>query len=110
MDSIGQALNSSIQVQNVTNINQTAALTPPFLNAGMLTNGSYPLTALYYASFPANTSNETGNATLDFVRWVIDKDRGQQTLSEVKYPSIYQENGALTTYAGTIINSTAKSF
>lgn len=106
MDSIGQVLNSSIQVQNVANINQTAALTPPFLNASMPTNGSYPLTALYYASFPADTSNETRNATLDFVRWMIDKDRGQQTLSEVQYPSIYQENGALTTYAGTIINST----
>jgi len=106
MDSIDRAVNSSMQVQNVTSINLTASLTPPFMNASMLQNGSYPLTGLYYASSPANTSNATRNATLDFVRWVIDQDKGQQTLLEVQYPAIYQNNVPLTTYAGAIINST----
>ncbi len=106
ISSIGQAVNSSMQVQNVTSINLTASLTLPFMNASMLQNGSYPLTGLYYASSPANTSNDTRNATLDFVRWVIDRDEGQQTLLEVQYPAIYQNNVSLTTYAGAIINST----
>ena len=98
-DSIGQAVNSSMQVQNATGAGQTA-LTPPVLNASMLGNGSYPLTGLYYASLPGNTSN----ATLAFVEWMIGE--GQQTLTEVQYPPVYQSNEPLTTYAGTIINST----
>lgn len=103
MDSIGQAVNSSMQIQNVSSVNQTAAMTPPFMNASMLGNSSYPLTGLYYASLPDSMSN----ATLDFVRWIIDKDRGQQALTEVQYPPIYQDNEPLTTYAGAIINGTA---
>lgn len=101
--SISQAVNSSMQVQNVTSINQTAILTPPFMNASMLGNSSYPLTGLYYASLPGNMSN----ATLAFVKWMVDEDRGQQTLSEVQYPPIYQDNKPLTTYAEAVINSTA---
>jgi ABC-type phosphate transport system substrate-binding protein len=98
-DSIGQAVNSSMKVQNVTG--QTAGLTPPSIDASMLGNSSYPLTGLYYASLPGNTSN----ATLAFVEWMIDG--GQQTLSEVQYPSIYQDNEPLATYAGAVINSTS---
>jgi phosphate transport system substrate-binding protein len=98
-DSIGQAVNSSMKVQNVTG--QAAALTPPSIDASMLGNSSYPLTGLYYASLPGNTSN----ATLAFVEWMIDG--GQQTLSEVQYPSIYQDNEPLATYAGAVINSTS---
>lgn len=100
-DSIGQAVNDSMQVQNVSSINQTAAFTPPLINTSLLGNSSYPITGLYYASLP----NDTSNATLDFVRWMIDG--GQQTLSEVQYPPIYQDNEPLTTYAGAAINSTA---
>lgn len=101
-DSIDQALNSSMQVQNVTGINQTA-LSPPIMDASQLGNSSYPITGLYYASFSGNLSNATRN----FVSWIIDEDNGQQTLSEVGYPAIYQDNEALTSYARVIINSTA---
>jgi ABC-type phosphate transport system substrate-binding protein len=106
MDSIYQAVNSSMQVQNVTNINRTASLDAPFMNASMMQNGSYPLTGLYYASWPDNTSNDTRNATLDFVSWMITEDTGQQTLAEVQYPAIYQENEPLTAHAGAMINRT----
>jgi ABC-type phosphate transport system substrate-binding protein len=98
-DSIHQAVNSSMQVQNVS---QAATLTPPVMNSSMLSNSSYPLTGLYYASLPDNTSN----ATLNFVKWMIDEGKGQQTLSEVQYPSIYRDKEPLTAYAGAIINST----
>jgi phosphate transport system substrate-binding protein len=93
-NSIWQAVNSSMQVQNITNINQTttAAAIPPFVNASMFGNGSYPLTGLYYASLPSDMPNATKNATLDFVKWMIDEGKGQQTLSEVQYPAIYQGN------------------
>jgi phosphate transport system substrate-binding protein len=103
-DSIWRAVNSSMQVQNITTVNQTAGLTPPFINASALGNGSYPLTGLYYASLPSNVPNPTKNETLDLVRWMIDD--GQQTLSEVQYPSIYQDNKPLITYSGSIINNT----
>jgi ABC-type phosphate transport system substrate-binding protein len=102
MTSIGQAVNDSMQVQNVSSsINQTAALTPPFINASLLGNSSYSITGLYYVSLPDNASN----ATLDFVSWMIG--RGQQTLSEVQYPPIYQDGEPLTTYAEAVINGTA---
>jgi phosphate transport system substrate-binding protein len=103
-DSIWQAVNSSMQVQNFTGVNETAELTLPFMNASALGNSSYPLAGLYYASLPNDIPNATKNATLDFVKWMIDG--GQQTLSEVQYPSIYQNNKPLATYAGAIINST----
>ncbi len=90
MDSIGQAVNSSMQVQNVTSINQT--LTPPFINSSMFGNSSYPLTGVYYASLPDEMSNATKSTALDFIKWVINLGRGQQTLSEVQYPPIYQDN------------------
>jgi ABC-type phosphate transport system substrate-binding protein len=99
IDSIYQAVNSSMQVQNLTGASQTS-LNPPVMNTNMLGNSSYPLTGLYYASLPGNTSN----ATLAFVEWMVGD--GQQTLSEVQYPPIYQDNEPLATYAGTIINST----
>jgi len=98
-DSIGLAVNSSILVQNFTTAAQTANLTPPQMNGSMLGNGSYPLTGLYYASLRNKPSNES----MAFVRWMVDG--GQQTLSEVGYPSIYQDNERLATYAATIINS-----
>jgi ABC-type phosphate transport system substrate-binding protein len=99
-DSIYQAVNSSMQVQNVTGINQTASFIAPTMNASVLGNGSYPLTGLYYASVPDNASN----ATLAFAEWMTNG--GQRTLSEVQYPSIYQDIELLTTYSETVINST----
>jgi ABC-type phosphate transport system substrate-binding protein len=99
-DSIYHAVNSSMQVQNITGINQTANFIVPSMNASMLGNSSYPITGLYYASMPDNASN----ATLAFVEWMTDE--GQQTLSEIQYPSIYRDNELLATYAGTVINST----
>ncbi len=109
-DSIWQAVNSSMQVQNITGVINQAAAIPPFLNASMFGNGSYPLTGLYYASLPGDDDmleDTTKNATLDFVKWMIDRDNGQQTLSEVQYPAIYQDNGPLARYAEAVINSTA---
>jgi phosphate transport system substrate-binding protein len=105
-DSIARAVNSSMQLQNVTGINQTNVLTPPLMNASMLRNNSYPLTGLYYASWPNSTSDDARNATLDFVKWMIDEDGGQQTLLEVQYPPIYNDNEPLANYAGAIINTT----
>jgi phosphate transport system substrate-binding protein len=102
--SIWQAVNSSMRVQNMTGINQTSNLNPPSLDAGAFGNSSYPLTGLYYVSLPSDMPNNARNATLDFVRWIIGD--GQQTLSEVQYPSIYQNNEQLTTYSGAIINGT----
>jgi ABC-type phosphate transport system substrate-binding protein len=98
-DSIFQAVNSSMQVQNVT----TGAdqVTPPVMDASLLSNSSYPLTGLYYASLPDNPSN----ATLAFVEWIAGD--GQEVLSEVQYPLIYQGNEPLANWAGTIINSTS---
>ncbi|WP_148681666.1 substrate-binding domain-containing protein [Candidatus Nitrososphaera gargensis] len=109
-DSIWQAVNSSMQVQNITGVINQAAAIPPFLNASMFGNSSYPLTGLYYASLPGDDDmleDTTKNATLDFVKWMIDRDNGQQTLSEVQYPAIYQDNGPLARYAEAVINSTA---
>ena len=91
-------------MQNLTTINQTTNLTPPFINASRLGNTSYPLVGLYYAIIPEN-NDINRNATLDFVSWIIDQGKGQETLSEVQYPSIYQDNELLVTYAGTIINN-----
>ena len=105
-ESIKQVLNSSMQVHNVTSITGSADLRPPFLNESMLGNNSYPITGLYYVSIPDDIGNDTKNATLDFVKWMIDKDGGQQALSEVQYPQIYQDNQLLTRYSGTAINST----
>lgn len=103
MQSIGQTVNGSMQIQNASSINQAYGLTPPFINASMLGNSSYPITSLYYASF----SGDVSNATLDFVKWITDQDRGQQTLSEVQYPAIYRDNEMLSTYRDALINSTA---
>lgn len=87
-DSIQQAVNSSMVIQNVTGVN----VEPPYMNASMLGNGSYPITGLYYAAIPGNASN----ATLDFVGWMAKGDGGQQVLSEVQYPPIYWDSGPLT--------------
>ncbi len=100
MDSIDQAVNSSLIVQNFTEINNQPDVI--LANASMIGNGSYPITGLYYARLPSGASN----ATIDFVEWVIDQEGGQQVLSEVQYPSIYERNKPLTTYAKAVINST----
>ena len=89
MDSIQKAVNSSMIIQNVTAVDAE----PPYLKANMVGNGSYPITGLYYAAIPDNASN----ATLDFIQWVQRGDGGQQVLSEVQYPPIYWNNGALAT-------------
>ena len=106
IDSIDQAVNSSLQVQNVTNVNRTVNLIPPFINASMFGNSSYPVTGLYYAALPNRMSGAADDATLDFVRWTIDKNVGQQVLPQVQYPPIYKEDGPLSKYAGAIINGT----
>lgn len=102
MNSISQAVNGSMQIQNASSVGLTG-LVPPFVNASLLGNSSYPITGLYYASFSGGASN----ATLDFVMWMMDEGKGQQTLSEVQYPAIYQDNELLATYAEVVINSTA---
>lgn len=105
-DSVVHAINEAMQVQNLTLTNQTTNLTPPFINASKLGNKSYPLVGLYYAIIPEN-NDANANATLDFVSWIIGQDKGQQTLSEVQYPSIYKYNELLVTYVETIINNTS---
>lgn len=92
-DSIGHA----IELQNFTSGNFV-------INASRFDNSSYPVTGLYYASWHADSAN----ATLDFVSWIIDKDEGQQTLSEVQYPPIYQNNQPLMTQAEVTINLTSQ--
>jgi ABC-type phosphate transport system substrate-binding protein len=105
-DSVGNAINEGLQVQNLTGINQTDSIIPPFMNSSRIGNSSYPLVGLYYASIPEN-NNTSRNATLDFVSWIIDQSKGQRTLSEVQYPSIYADNELLMTYGETIINITS---
>jgi phosphate transport system substrate-binding protein len=106
-DSIGHTINEAMQVQNLTATNQTTTnLTSPFINASRLGNTSYPLVGLYYALIPEN-NDINRNATVDFVSWIINQGKGQRTLSEVQYPSIYHNNELLVTYAETIINNTS---
>ncbi len=104
MDSIGKAIKNAIQIQktnnNNTNNNESiTTATPPFINSSKLGNGSYPIVGLYYAALIANNNNNNlsadRNATLDFVKWIIDRNGGQQTLAEVQYPPIYNYNGSL---------------
>lgn len=102
IDSIGQAANTSMQIQNSSIINQTSAI-PPMINSSRLGNSSYPIVGLYYAALADHASVGSRNATLDFVRWIISESGGQQTLSEVQYPPIYRDNEPLAAYAGTII-------
>lgn len=56
----------------------------PIINSSRFGNSSYPLVGLYYAALPDNTDN----ATMDFVAWLINESGGQRTLSEVQYPAI----------------------
>ncbi|MEP0825078.1 MAG: substrate-binding domain-containing protein [Nitrososphaera sp.] len=100
MDSIDQAVNSSLTVQNFTRTNNHSDVI--YANASMIGNSSYPITGLYYARLPSSASN----ATIDFVEWIVDRDGGQQVLSQVQYPSIYENNKPLTTYARSVINRT----
>src|SRR5690606_13302474 len=100
MDSIDQAVNSSLIVQNFTETNNQPDVI--FANASMIGNGSYPITGLYYARLPSSASN----ATIDFIEWAINQGGGQQVLSEVQYPSIYERNKPLATHAKAVINST----
>jgi phosphate transport system substrate-binding protein len=102
--SIGQAANTSMQIQNASNIvnHTTTTATPPGINLSMLGNNSYPIVGLYYAAIADNDAFAR-NATLDFVKWIIDENGGQETLSEVQYPPIYRNNEALASYAEVII-------
>jgi ABC-type phosphate transport system substrate-binding protein len=77
------------------------------INSSRLGNSSYPIVGLYYAALADNASSR--NATLDFVKWIISENGGQQTLSEVQYPSIYRDNDPLATYAETIRNNTIEA-
>jgi len=103
MDSIRKAADTAIQIQNASSTNKTA-VAPPSINSSSLGNGSYPIVGLYYAAIPSINDNGT-NATLDFVRWIINDNGGQQTLSEVQYPSIYHDNKPLIAYADEITRS-----
>lgn len=102
--SIRHAVNATLQLGNISD--QAASLTPPFINASRLGNSSYPLIGLYYASLQDNGGR---NATVDFVGWVIDEDEGQRILSEVRYPSIYEDNQRLMTYAEAVMNGTSRA-
>jgi ABC-type phosphate transport system substrate-binding protein len=101
-DSIYQAVNGSMQLQNASLSNQTDDLATPTIGKNINGNSSYPITGLYYASLPNNPSN----ATLAFVQWIIDEEKGQQALSEVQYPAMYQGSNRLDTYAEALLNST----
>jgi len=107
IDSIGQAANTSMQVQNLSRTNQSNAIFPPTINSSRLGNNSYPIVGLYYAAVADNGANiGSRNATLDFLRWIISDSGGQKTLSEVQYPPIYPDNKLLLRYAkATIINN-----
>jgi hypothetical protein len=45
---------------------------------------------------------------LDFVSWIVDENKGQQTLSEVQYPLIYHDGDdqPMAIYAERLINNT----
>jgi len=105
IDSIGQAVNTAVQIQNASNTNNQTTSFPPFINSSRLGNSSYPIVGLYYAALvaPGNNSSADRNATLDFVKWVTDRSGGQQVLSEVQYPPIYNYDGSLATYTQAII-------
>jgi ABC-type phosphate transport system substrate-binding protein len=103
IDSVGQAANTSMQIQNASGINQATA-TPPMINSSRLGNSSYPIIGLYYAALAHSASNR--NATLDFVKWITSENGGQQTLSEIQYPPIYRDNEPLAAYAEAIRNNT----
>ena len=103
IDSIGQAANTSMQIQNASGINQATA-TPPMINSSRIGNSSYPIIGLYYAALANNASNR--NSTLDFVKWITSENEGQQTLSEIQYPPIYRDNDPLAAYAEAIRNKT----
>jgi ABC-type phosphate transport system substrate-binding protein len=94
MDSIARA----IEVQNFTNDSNFV------MNVSRFDNSSYPVAGLYYASWPVGSSN----ATLDFVSWIVDENKGQQTLSEVQYPLIYHDGDdqPMAIYAERLINNT----
>lgn len=87
LDSIGTAVEEGMQVQNATG-------SPPFINASRLGNGSYPLVGLYYAAM----ADSADNATVDFVKWLVDGSGGQATLAEVQYPPLYAGNEELAAY------------
>jgi len=93
MSSIGHAIES----QNFTSVDLV-------INTSRFDNSTYPLVGLYYASWQ---KAEMKNATLDFASWIIEENAGQQTLSEVQYPTIYRDEQPLATYAERTINGTA---
>jgi phosphate transport system substrate-binding protein len=97
--SIGRAVDVALQFHN-SSTDQSSLQHPPTINASKLVNGSYPITGLYYAALLANDDKEGKNAAnMDFVKWIISEDGGQQTLLEVQYPPIYLGNEQLATYA-----------
>jgi phosphate transport system substrate-binding protein len=105
IDSISHTVNTAIQIQNISNASQTTSTTtlPPLINSSRLLNSSYPIVGLYYAALPSDKlSSNDRNATLDFVKWIIDRNKGQQALSEVQYPAIY-DNRTLMIYTQSII-------
>lgn len=94
IDSIEDAVRTGLQNTTVNGANFAT------INSSGLDNASYPLTGLYYA-----VPEHGGNATQDFIRWVIDENAGQQTLAEVQYPAIYRD-GRLIAYEERSLNST----
>jgi ABC-type phosphate transport system substrate-binding protein len=111
-DSVHQALNSTLQVENISRTSQGKSQTTQFvmINSTKLGNESYPIVGLYYAAIVVDAGNnkqynftDNRNATLDFARWLTNSNKGQQILSEIQYPPIYNNNsGALTVYAQAI--------
>lgn len=117
-DSINQAVNTTLQIKNITsnsNNSKQIAPTPPLINSTRLGNGSYPIVGLYYAvendEKQDNNSIDNRNATLDFIKWIIDNSKGQQILSEVQYPSIYNDNNQLLSiYAQSVITNQINAY
>ena len=111
VDSIDQAVNTALKIQNVSSdITQGATTTLQVINSSNLGNSSYPIIGLYYATVIPNksASDSETNGTLDFVKWIIDTGRGQQALTEVQYPPIYS-NATLMAYAQATIAKASES-
>jgi ABC-type phosphate transport system substrate-binding protein len=96
-DSIGRAIQNGTIIASL-GTNNDAPNTPPTISVGQLGNGSYPVVSFYYVAFGDDSSgtptNEKAVASLDFARW-ISGSNGQQLLTDVQYPSIYEYNETL---------------
>lgn len=99
-DSIGKAVQNGTVVQSpVVNGTETVTM-PPTTSVGQLGNGSYPVVGFYYVALDTSgaQSGEKALASRDFARWIAGEG-GQQMLSDVQYPSIYDQREELRAMA-----------